>query len=279
MRSARCGTRPSCKPASCTFCGIRSNTRRKRTGRRSRKTSSPSAPRRPRRKHLTGSPSSAGSGRNATRRSSGSGKTRGPNSCHSCGPTGKSHRHLHHERDRVGQRPAPQSGERPRPLPHRAGRPQVPVPGAQEPGPHRQGPQTLDQPVESRPQRLRHHLRRPPERRTEVETHKISYTEDWTDPAIAGEAEPCQRGTLIRQNEMVTTLTARLAMVARARVWAGRPGVGAGRTCRGRCSCGRGWTAHLCGRPDFVDHWGVCIRTPGVLLLSRRPGCPSRGSG
>ena len=83
--------------------------------------------------------------------------------------------HLHDERDRVDQRPAAPRGERPRPLPDRAGRPQVPVPGDHEPGPDRQGPQTLDQPVEGRPERLRHHLRRPPQRGPEVTT-KTSYT-------------------------------------------------------------------------------------------------------
>jgi putative transposase len=82
------------------------------------------------------------------------------------------HRHLHHQRDRVDQRPAPPRRERPRPLPHRAGRPQVPLPGDHEPGPHRQGPQAVDQPVEGRPQRLRHHLRRPPQRGTQVTTEK-----------------------------------------------------------------------------------------------------------
>ena len=70
---------------------------------------------------------------------------------------------LHDQRDRVDQRPAAAGGERPRPLPHRAGRPQMPLPGDHEPRPDREGPQTLDQPVESRPERLRHHLRRPPQ--------------------------------------------------------------------------------------------------------------------
>ena len=81
---------------------------------------------------------------------------------------GNKDRHLHDQRDRVDQRPAAAGGERPRPLPDRAGRPEVPVPGDHEPGPHREGPQAVDQPVEGRPERLRHHLRRPPERRTEV---------------------------------------------------------------------------------------------------------------
>ena len=35
-----------------------------------------------------------------------------------------------------------------------------------------QGPQAVDQPVEGRPERLRHHLRRPPQRGTQVTTEK-----------------------------------------------------------------------------------------------------------
>jgi hypothetical protein len=83
--------------------------------------------------------------------------------------------HLHHQRDRVDQRPAPPRGERPRSLPHRAGCHEVPLPGDHEPGPDREGTPTLDQPVEGPPQRLRHHLRRTPQRRPELTT-KISYT-------------------------------------------------------------------------------------------------------
>ena len=37
-------------------------------------------------------------------------------------------------------------------------------------------PQAVDQPVEGRPQRLRHHLRRPPQRGTEVNNRDRSYT-------------------------------------------------------------------------------------------------------
>ena len=45
-----------------------------------------------------------------------------------------------------------------RPLPDRAGRPEVPVPGDQEPRPDREGPQAVDEPVEGRPERLRHNV-------------------------------------------------------------------------------------------------------------------------
>jgi hypothetical protein len=51
-----------------------------------------------------------------------------------------------------------------------SGRSQMPLPGDHEPGPHRERPQTLDQPVEGRTQRLRHHLRRPPHRGQELTT-------------------------------------------------------------------------------------------------------------
>ena len=45
-------------------------------------------------------------------------------------------------------------------IPHndRAGRAEVPVPGDQEPGPDRTGPEAVDEPVEGRPERLRHHV-------------------------------------------------------------------------------------------------------------------------
>ncbi len=90
-------------------------------------------------------------------------------------------RHLHHQRHRVHQCAAPPGGECPRSLPHRAGRHEVPVPCDHEPRPDRERPQAVDQPVESRPQRVRHHLRRPPVRRQELTT-KISYTVKLTHP-------------------------------------------------------------------------------------------------
>ena len=77
--------------------------------------------------------------------------------------------------DRVDQRPAAAGGERPRSFPDRAGRHEVPVHGDHEPGPDREGPKAVDQPVEGRLERLRHHLRWPPQRGQELTT-KISYT-------------------------------------------------------------------------------------------------------
>jgi putative transposase len=72
------------------ICGIRSSTRRSGTGRRSPRTSSPFTPPHPRQKRWTGSPNSAANGKSTTRLSSGSGRTRGPNSCPSSGSTAKS---------------------------------------------------------------------------------------------------------------------------------------------------------------------------------------------
>ena len=70
-------------------------------------------------------------------------------------------RHLLHQRDRVAQRPLPAGGQSPRTLPDRASRAEVPVPGDQIARPHRQGPGTMGHAVETGPQRVRHHLRRP----------------------------------------------------------------------------------------------------------------------
>ncbi len=58
-------------------------------------------------------------------------------------------------------RPVPPCGQRPWTLPQRAGRPEMPVPDDHQPGSDRARPPAVDQPLEGRPQRLRHHLRRP----------------------------------------------------------------------------------------------------------------------
>ena len=84
-----CGRRPSCKHVSFICCGIHSNTRRRGTGGRSRKTSSPSTPPRLNPRRWTGSPSSPASGRSATLPLYGCARTRAPNSCRSCGSTAK----------------------------------------------------------------------------------------------------------------------------------------------------------------------------------------------
>lgn len=66
-----------------------------------------------------------------------------------------------HQRHRVPARQVPARGHRARALSDRAGRPQVPVPGHQGPGPQGHRPGTMDHAVEARAQRFRRHLRRP----------------------------------------------------------------------------------------------------------------------
>ena len=80
-----------------------------------------------------------------------------------------------HERHREHQRPLPASGPGPRPLPHRTGRAEVPLPGHPIPRPDRQGQGTMGDEVEARPQRVRHHLRRP-DHRQEMITDQIRST-------------------------------------------------------------------------------------------------------
>jgi hypothetical protein len=128
--------------------------------------STPLCPKRP---PWTRSPSSAGPVKPATPRSSGSGRTPGPSSCRSWPSTTRSARSSVRP-TRVPQRPVPPVGQGPGPLPNRAGRPQAPLPHGHQPRPHRTRPQAMVQPVESRAQRLRHHLRRPPQRRPQVTT-------------------------------------------------------------------------------------------------------------
>jgi len=88
-------------------------------------------------------------------------------------------RHLLHQRHRVGQRPLPAGGPRPRALPHRAGGPEMPLSRDPFPGPDRQGTGTMGNEVEASAQRLRDRIRRPhqPER----------------------ELTPCQGGSTVNQ--------------------------------------------------------------------------------
>ena len=74
---------------------------------------------------------------------------------------GDPHRDLLHERDRELERPLPEGRQGPRALPDRAGGDEVSLPGHPVPGPHREGPGTMDDEVEASPERVRHHLRRP----------------------------------------------------------------------------------------------------------------------
>lgn len=86
------------------------------------------------------------------------------------------------QRDRKRQRPHPPRGQGPRALPERAGRAQVRLHGDHEPRSHRRRPQTLDDAVETRAERVRDRLRRPPGRRTQVVPFNPSYTARLTDP-------------------------------------------------------------------------------------------------
>jgi len=65
------------------------------------------------------------------------------------------------QRHRESERPLPPGGQGQRPLPDRASRHEMPVPGDQIPGPHRARQGTMDHAVEASAQRVRHHLRRP----------------------------------------------------------------------------------------------------------------------
>src|SRR5664279_1151859 len=58
----------------------------------------------------------------------------------------------------------------------------MPLPRADEPGPHRHRTETMDQPLEGRVERIRDHLRRTPVRRPYLDP-KISYTKFLTDPS------------------------------------------------------------------------------------------------
>ena len=59
------------------------------------------------------------------------------------------------------ERPLPAGDQGPRPLPDRAGRAEVPLPGDPIAGPDRARPGTMDDAVEASAQRVRDHLRRP----------------------------------------------------------------------------------------------------------------------
>ena len=194
-----CGRRLSCKHALSISCGIHSSTPQRRTGRRSRKTSSRCIPR-VESEALDRFAEFSGKWEKRYPAIIRLWETRRPNSCVPAVRPGNKNGYLHHQRDRIDQRPAAAGGQCPRPLPDRAGGSEVPVPGDPEPGPHRQGPPAVDQPVEGRSERLRHHLRRPPERRTEV-TPNTPVPRKLTDPLCqeswglgAGGLRPASRG-------------------------------------------------------------------------------------
>ena len=114
-----------------------------------------------------------------TRRSSGCGKrlgrVRAVPGLRSRDPPGD----LLDQRDRVRERPDPARGQGPRPLPQRASRTQVCLPRDHEPGPDWRRPQTLDHALETRTQRLRHRLRRPPHRDGGAATRVGGSAQSW----------------------------------------------------------------------------------------------------
>src|SRR5690606_29083377 len=64
--------------------------------------------------------------------------------------------------------------------------------------PHRHRPQTLDRPLEGRPQRLRHRLRRPPHRRPQLTRARPSYTVNWTHPRASSGGSAASGGCDVR---------------------------------------------------------------------------------
>jgi hypothetical protein len=90
-----------------------------------------------------------------------------------------------HQRDRVAERPLPASCESSRPLPDRAGRDEMPVPGHPIPRPERDRSDTMGCAVEASPERLRHHLRRPDAGRRATLIMKPPLHRYQTDPARA----------------------------------------------------------------------------------------------
>ena len=95
--------------------------------------------------------------------------------------------HLLDERDRVVERQIPAGDPSKRALPQRAGRDEMPLHGRALARPDRHRPGTMDEPLEARPQRLRHHLRRPPLLRPTIQTSNMhrqtSYTNRLTVPS------------------------------------------------------------------------------------------------
>jgi hypothetical protein len=123
-----------------------------------------SAPRRghrPRPRRRNASWNSRPSGAGSTRRSPGCGRTRGASSSRSWTTTSKS--------GGSSAAPTPSNPSRPplparrqgqRPFPHRAGGPEMPLPGHPGTGPHRQRQGTMGLTVEAGPECHRHQLRR-----------------------------------------------------------------------------------------------------------------------
>lgn len=98
---------------------------------------------------------------------------------------------VHDQRDRVRERADPESRPRPRALPDRAGSAQVRLPRRHGTRPDGEGQSPLDPTMEASPQRIRHPIRRPTQRRTSLTTQP-SYTVRLTDPWTAKELRQAQ---------------------------------------------------------------------------------------
>src|SRR4051812_33965419 len=90
--------------------------------------------------------------------------------------------HLLDKRDREHQRPLPARCPGPRTLPLRPGRAEVPVSGHPVTGPDRERQGTMGDEVETRSERVRHHLRRPDPPGRELTMDQIRSTVYLTDP-------------------------------------------------------------------------------------------------
>ncbi len=138
---------PPSRPAWSTYCGTPSVMPPVRTGTRSRVSSSPSTPRRPKRAALDRFADSPTPGARNTRRSCGSGRTRGRSSPVPVSTPRSPHR-LHDERDRVRER-AIRRAVKAADTSQRAGRLEVRLHGRHVAGPHRQD-KPLDHAMEDR---------------------------------------------------------------------------------------------------------------------------------
>ena len=111
------------------------------------------------------------------------------------------------------------------------------------------GRQAVDQPVEGRPERLRHHLRRPPQRGTQVTTEKevtslkrpLQQRQDWCGTLCLPKISSAQVGVAIRfrrgPDELVALLrSARCGMMIGCAAPTGLPGCD---ECSRHCACFR----------------------------------------
>jgi hypothetical protein len=132
---------------------------------------------RPRPRRRNASWSSRQNGAGSTQRSPGSGRTPGASSCRSWTTTSKSGGSSAAPTPSNPSTPATGAQSGPRPFPHRAGGPEMPLPRHQGTGPHLQRQGTMVHTMEARPERLRHQLRR----KNQPNANRVS-TENQTVP-------------------------------------------------------------------------------------------------